>query len=94
MMSIESFKIEKSDDSRPMSEAAQIQQAVLDKLRQLSLEKQQVVLTFVDSLGISDPSLEQEWSLSAITASVRNLLDDPAEDIYTLKDGEPIEDEA
>lgn len=93
-MSIESFKIEKSDDSRPMSEAAQIQQAVLDKLRQLSLEKQQVVLTFVDSLGISDPSLEQEWSLSAITASVRNLLDDPAEDIYTLKDGEPIEDEA
>ncbi|KAM3112445.1 hypothetical protein [Phormidesmis sp. 146-33] len=79
---------------RLMLEATQIQQAVLDKLRQLPLEKQQVVLTFVDSLDTSDPSSEQEWSLSAIAASVHDLLNDPEEDIYTLEDGEPIADEA
>jgi hypothetical protein len=76
-----------------MSEAAHIQEAVFDKLRQLPLEKQQVVLTFIDSLD-TDPSLEQEWSLSAITAAIHDLLNDPEEDIYTLEDGEPIEDEA
>jgi hypothetical protein len=35
----------------------------------------------------------EEWSLSEINASVRDLLDDPEEDIYTLEDGEPIEAE-
>jgi hypothetical protein len=34
----------------------------------------------------------EEWSLSEINASVRDLLDDPEEDIYTLEDGEPIDD--
>jgi hypothetical protein len=34
-----------------------------------------------------------EWSLSEINASVRDWLDDPEEDIYTLEDGEPIEAE-
>jgi hypothetical protein len=33
----------------------------------------------------------EEWSLSEINASVRDLLDDPEEDIYTLEDGEPID---
>jgi hypothetical protein len=33
-----------------------------------------------------------EWSLSEINASVRDWLDDPEEDIYTLEDGEPIDD--
>jgi hypothetical protein len=39
-----------SDRKRLMTEAIQLQQAVLDKLRQLPLHKQQQVLTFVDSL--------------------------------------------
>jgi hypothetical protein len=34
-----------------------------------------------------------EWSLSEINASVRDWLDDPEEDIYTLEDGEPIDAE-
>jgi hypothetical protein len=38
-------------------------------------------------------SQDQEWSPAALSASVRDLLDDPEEDIYTLEDGEPIDDE-
>ncbi|NDJ15942.1 hypothetical protein [Myxacorys almedinensis] len=41
-----------------------------------------------------DNSQDQEWSLSAIQASTGDLLDDPEEDIYTLEDGEPLDDEA
>lgn len=37
---------------------------------------------------------ESEGGESAIDASLRQYLDDPEEDIYTLEDGEPIEDEA
>ncbi len=38
-------------------------------------------------------SITEEWSLTAIVASIRKYLDGPEEDIYTLEDGEPIEDE-
>lgn len=48
------------------------------------------ILLLPDSID----SQHQEWSPSAISASVRDLLDDPEEDIYTLEDGEPIDDEA
>lgn len=77
-----------------MSETTQIQQAVLNKLRQFPLEKQRAVLSFVDSLDAVDSASEQEWSLSAVTASIRDLLDDLEEDIYTLEDGDLIENEA
>lgn len=48
------------------------------------------ILLFPDS----ESSLDQEWSSSAVQASVQDWLDDPAEDIYTLEDGEPVSDEA
>lgn len=45
-------------------------------------------------LILPDTDITEEWSPTAINASVRQYLDDPEEDIYTLEDGEPIEDEA
>jgi hypothetical protein len=45
------------------------------------------ILLLPDSIDLQD----EEWSPSAISASVRDLLDDPEEDIYTLEDGEPID---
>jgi hypothetical protein len=48
------------------------------------------ILLLPDSVDSQD----EEWSPDAISASVRDLLDDPEEDIYTLEDGEPIDDEA
>jgi hypothetical protein len=41
-----------------------------------------------------DASDIQEWPAAAINASMREILDDPEEDIYTLEDGAPIDDEA
>ncbi len=43
-------------------------------------------------LSDSMDSQEQEWSPAALHASVRDWLDDPEEDIYTLEDGEPIDE--
>lgn len=75
-----------------MTEATQIQQAVLNKLQQLPLEKQQEVLTFVDSLRpksnspSSDlPSLQQ---IAALPLAERHRLLQPhisaiAEDFRT-----------
>lgn len=48
------------------------------------------ILLFPDS----ESSTDQEWSSSAVQASVQDWLDNPAEDIYTLEDGEPLGDEA
>ena len=48
------------------------------------------ILLLPDSID----SQHQEWSPSAISASVRDWLNDPEEDLYTLEDGEPIDDEA
>jgi hypothetical protein len=47
------------------------------------------ILLLPDSVDSQD----EEWSPAAISASVRDLLDDPEEDIYTLEDGEPIDAE-
>ncbi len=47
------------------------------------------ILLLPDSIDSQD----EEWSPSAISASVRDWLDDPEEDVYTLEDGEPIEAE-
>ena len=48
------------------------------------------ILLLPDSIDLQN----QEWSPSAISASVSDWLHDPEEDIYTLEDGEPIDDEA
>ena len=45
------------------------------------------------AIEITD-NITEEWSLNAINACVRQYLDDPEEDIYTLEDGEPIDEES
>lgn len=59
---------------------------------------QPIVITkprrFRGILLLPDTDITEEWSPMAIDASLREYLDDPEEDIYTLEDGEPIEDEA
>ncbi len=42
-------------------------------------------------LLLPDTDITEEWSPTGIDASLREYLDDPEEDIYTLEDGEPIE---
>jgi hypothetical protein len=73
-----------------MIETTQIQQAVLEKLQQLSPEKQQEVLNFVDALYAEDIS-EEDWLHAASRNPVFEFLHDSEEDIYTLEDGKPIE---
>ncbi len=51
-----------------MIEAIQIQQAVIDKLRQLPLAQQQAVLNFVDSLQPTLPIPPSPLSLQQIAA--------------------------
>jgi hypothetical protein len=41
-----------------------------------------------DTATSEDPA----WSAAEISTSVQDLLDDPEEDIYTLEDGEPVDD--
>jgi hypothetical protein len=48
------------------------------------------ILLFLDS----DDAQTQEWAGFAIQASVQDWLDDPEEDLYTLNDGEAVDDEA
>jgi hypothetical protein len=40
-----------------------------------------------------DEAPDQEWPLSAIQTSAHDWLEDSEEDIYTLEDGEPLDDE-
>jgi hypothetical protein len=47
------------------------------------------ILLFPDT----DSAEIQEWPAAAINNSMRELLDDPEEDIYTLEDGDPIDGE-
>jgi hypothetical protein len=51
-------------------------------------------MRFRGILLLPDSATTEEWSAAEIRTSVRDLLDDLEEDIYTLEDGEPIGAEA
>ncbi len=97
----------KNDRHCPMPEARQIEQAVIAKLRQLPLAKQQAVLNFVDALqlelNIPAPTLSlsqiaalplaerHQWLQPQINAIAEDFRTDPAFIEFATLDGEDWE---
>jgi hypothetical protein len=67
---------------------------IIDWMRQLSFaEKTAVLATLKAELEQADELEQQEWLKMAATNPVFGFLNDPEEDIYTLEDGQPLNDE-
>jgi hypothetical protein len=67
---------------------------IIGWVRQLSIaDKTAVLVTLKAELEKADELEQQEWLKMAATNPTFAFLNDPEEDIYTLEDGQPLNDE-
>ncbi|MAO65174.1 MAG: hypothetical protein CL666_09260 [Balneola sp.] len=60
---------------------------------QVGVKDQEVrVLVLIDDQNFSDKEQEEEWVRNIANNPSFDFLNDPAEEVYSIKDGKPIDD--